>query len=98
MTGYKTIISQTEPPLTRLNSPGAGWTQGEIWSLGNSPAIAIAINPGCGHFHEAVAPLVLEDTSSAVKEDNPVIRIYTDVDSRYILEDFIAKLEIFSIK
>lgn len=80
------------------NSPGAGWTQGESWSLGDSPAIAIAINPGCGHFHEAVAPLVLEDTSSAVKEDNPVIRIYTDVDSRYILEDFIAKLEIFSIK
>lgn len=76
------------------NSEGAGWTQGESWSLGDSPAIAIAINPGCGHYHEAVAPLVLDDTSSAVKEDNPRIRIYTDVDSRYILEDFIAKLEI----
>lgn len=74
----------------------AGWTQGESWSLGDSPAIAVTINPGCGHFHEATAPLVLEDTSSAVKEDNPQIRIYTDVDSRYILEDFIAKLEIFS--
>lgn len=76
------------------NSEGAGWTQGESWSLGDSPAIAIAINPGCGHYHEAAAPLVLEDTSSAVKEDNPRIRIYTDVDSRYVLEDFIAKLEI----
>lgn len=76
------------------NSEGAGWTQGESWSLGDSPAIAIAINPGCGHYHEATAPLVLEDTSSAVKEDNPKIRIYTDVDSRYILEDFIAKLEL----
>ncbi|SFB88984.1 nucleoside hydrolase [Butyrivibrio sp. YAB3001] len=74
----------------------AGWTQGESWSLGDSPAIAIAINPGCGHYHGAKAPLVLADTSSAEKEDNPVIRIYTDVDSRYILEDFIAKLEIFS--
>lgn len=76
------------------NSEGAGWTQGESWSLGDSPAIAIAINPGCGHYHEAVAPLVLDDTSSSVKKDNPRIRIYTDVDSRYILEDFIAKLEI----
>ena len=76
------------------NSEGASWTQGESWSLGDSPAIAIAINPGCGHYHEAIAPLVLEDTSSAVKEDNPKIRIYTDVDSRYILEDFIAKLEL----
>ena len=76
------------------NSEGAGWTQGESWSLGDSPAIAIAINPGCGHFLEATAPLVMEDTSSAIKEDNPKIRIYTDVDSRYILEDFIAKLEL----
>ncbi len=74
----------------------AGWTQGESWSLGDSPAIAVTINPGCGHYHEATAPLVLDDTSSGVKEDNPKIRIYTDVDSRYILEDFIAKLEIFS--
>lgn len=74
----------------------AGWTQGESWSLGDSPAIAIALNPGCGHYHYAKAPLVAEDTSSEIKEDNPQIRIYTDVDSRYILEDFIAKLEIFT--
>ncbi len=79
------------------NSPGAGWTNGESWSLGDSPAIAIAINPGCGHYHEATAPLVLDDTSSGIKEDNPRIRIYTDVDSRYILEDFIAKLEISNL-
>ena len=80
------------------NSEGAGWTQGESWSLGDSPAIAIAINPGCGHFHTARAPFIDEDTSSEVKDDNPDIRIYTDVDSRYILEDLIAKLEIFSGK
>ncbi len=78
------------------NSSFAGWTRGESWSLGDSPAIAIAINPGCGHYHDATAPLVLEDTSSEVKEDNPKIRIYTDADSRYILEDFISKLEIFT--
>ena len=70
----------------------AGWTQGESWSLGDSPAIAIAINPGCGKYVETQAPLVAEDTSSVFKADNPVIRIYTSVDSRYILEDFFAKL------
>ncbi|WP_029231729.1 nucleoside hydrolase [Butyrivibrio sp. VCB2006] len=75
-------------------SPFAGWTQGESWSLGDSPAIAIAINPGCGHYHYARAPFVAEDTSSEANGDNPMIRIYTDVDSRYVLEDFIAKLEI----
>ena len=39
---------------------------------------------------------MLDDNSSAVKDDNPDIRIYTDVDSRYIIEDLIAKLELFS--
>ena len=76
------------------NSEGAGWTQGESWSLGDSPAIALAINPGCGRFEMAAAPQVLEDTASEECPGNPVIRIYKDVDSRYILEDLIAKLEL----
>jgi len=75
-------------------SEGAGWTQGESWSLGDSPAIAIAINPGCGRFILAPAPHVKEDTSSEYKSDNPTIRIYKDVDSRYILEDLYAKLKL----
>lgn len=77
------------------NSEGAGWTQGESWSLGDSPAIAIAINPGCGRFKTIHAPVVTDDTSSIESNDTPMIRIYTDVDSRYILEDLIAKLELF---
>ena len=76
-------------------SPGAWWTQGESWSLGDSPAVAVTINPGCGHFIEARAPHVNEDTSSAYRPDNPLIRVYTDIDSRYILEDFFAKLALF---
>ena len=77
------------------NSEGAGWTQGESWSLGDSPAIAIAINPGCGKFKTTHAPVIADDTSSIESNDTPMIRIYTDVDSRYILEDLIAKLELF---
>ena len=76
------------------NSPGAGWTKGESWSLGDSPAIAVALNPDCGHYIEHEAPFIEEDTSSSFGRGNPVIRIYTDIDSRYILEDFFAKLQI----
>lgn len=76
------------------NSEFAGWTQGESWSLGDSPAIAIAINPGCGRYKTAKAPFVADDTSSREMDNAGEIRIYTDVDSRYILEDFIAKLEL----
>lgn len=79
------------------NTPGAGWTAGESWSLGDSPAIAIAINPGCGHYRDVAAPHINDDTSSSIKEGNPVIREYIDVDSRYILEDLIAKLELFAL-
>lgn len=74
--------------------PFAGWTQGESWSLGDSPAIALAINPACGKFKEIPAPVVAEDTSSEVDESRPIIRVYTEIDSRYILEDMIAKLEL----
>ena len=77
-------------------SEGAGWTQGESWSLGDSPAIAIAINPGCGRSEMAPAPYVEEDTTSKYIPGRRVIKVYRDVDSRYILEDFIAKLELFS--
>jgi inosine-uridine nucleoside N-ribohydrolase len=75
------------------NSEGAGWTQGESWSLGDSPAIALAINPGCGRYEIAPAPSVMDDTASKECPENRKIRIYKDVDSRYILEDLIAKLE-----
>ena len=77
-------------------SDGAEWTKGESWSLGDSPAIALAINPDCGRSEITNAPRVGEDTSSVECKDSRKIRIYKDVDSRYILEDFIAKLELFS--
>lgn len=76
-------------------SPNAGWTQGESWSLGDSPAIALAINPGCGRFENEPAPHVNDDTTSTLRPGNPVIRVYKSVDSRYILEDFFAKLQLF---
>lgn len=81
------------------NSEGAGWTQGESWSLGDSPAIALAINPNCGQYIEVPAPVIAEDDTSSMigslmGKTMPVVRIYTSVDSRYILEDLIAKLEL----
>ena len=85
---YENLISYN-------NSEGAGWTAGESWSLGDSPAIAIAINPGCGHYKTIKAPTIADDTSSVDDANGRLIRQYTDVDSRYILEDLIAKLELF---
>lgn len=76
-------------------SERAGWTKGESWSLGDSPAIALAINPDCGKYVIETAPFINEDTSSTLFLGAPKIRIYTGIDSRFILEDFFAKLQLF---
>lgn len=78
------------------DSEMAEWTKGESWSLGDSPAIAIAINPNCGHFKEIEAPTVHDDTSSSFGHGRPMIKMYTDVDSSYILGDMIAKIKLFA--
>ena len=83
-----------ENMITYNNSPAAGWTKGESWSLGDSPAIGVALNPDCGHYIEHEAPYINEDTSSSFGKGNPKIRIYTDIDSRYLLEDLFAKLSL----
>lgn len=76
-------------------SERAGWTKGESWSLGDSPAIALAINPDCGKYVIETAPFINEDTSSSLLANAPKIRIYTSIDSRFVLEDFFAKLKLF---
>lgn len=76
------------------NSPEAWWTKGESWSLGDSPAIAIALNPDCGHYKMIEAPVIDNETRSIYEPGRPTIRMYTDVDSRYVLGDFIAKLQL----
>lgn len=76
------------------NSEKAAWTKGESWSLGDSPAVAVTLNPDCGLYVMEHAPKVMDDTSSVYDETRPVIRIYKYVDARYLLEDFIAKLEL----
>ncbi len=83
-----------ENMVTYNNSPAAGWTKGESWALGDSPAVGVALNPDCGHYIEHEAPFVNEDTSCSFGKENPKIRIYTDIDSRYLLEDFFAKLQL----
>ena len=77
-------------------SEQAGWTKGESWSLGDSPAVALTLNPDAGRYKLCKAPKVAGDTSSEADENARTIRIYTDIDSRYLLEDMIAKLELFT--
>lgn len=75
-------------------SEHAGWTAGESWSLGDSPAVGVALDPNCGQYVYREAPIFNEDTTYRFEAGRPMIRVYTAINSRFILEDFISKLEI----
>ena len=74
----------------------ADWVAGESWSLGDSPSVALALNPGCGWHESRKAPVFDKEGHYADCESNREIRIYKRVDSRYVLEDFFCKLAVFA--
>lgn len=76
------------------SSEYAGWTAGESWSLGDSPAVGVALEQNCGQYVYREAPIINEDTTYRFEAGRPMIRVYTSINSRFILEDFISKLEI----
>ena len=71
----------------------AAWTAGESWTLGDSPAVGVTLTPNCGRWHMAKIKRVNEDTTYSAIPDGRYIRLYDSIDTRYLLEDFIAKLE-----
>jgi inosine-uridine nucleoside N-ribohydrolase len=75
-------------------SPGAGWTAGESWSLGDSPAVGVVLDPGCGRWSLREAPIIQDDTSNRFVPGRRRVRVYQSINSRFVLEDFIAKLRL----
>lgn len=67
----------------------------EYRSLGDSPAVGILINPHCGRFETRPAPNFAYDTAYDYSRENRPIRIYHDIDTRFVLEDFFSKMRIF---
>lgn len=71
------------------------WVAGESWALGDSPAPALAINPNCGRYVLQNAPVISKDKKYSGVLENRKIRVYTYIDSRFIFEDFFAKLNLY---
>ncbi|MBQ4158296.1 MAG: nucleoside hydrolase [Clostridia bacterium] len=74
--------------------PWAGWTSGESWTLGDNPAVGIALDDSAGVYTYTEAPVFNPDTTWKYVQSRPMIRVCTRIDSRFILEDLIARLEI----
>ncbi|MBQ7775248.1 MAG: nucleoside hydrolase [Lachnospiraceae bacterium] len=83
-----------ENMITYNMSEHAGWTAGESWSLGDSPAVGVVLEPNCGTSVWREAPIFNEDTTYRFEAGRPKIKVYTSINSRFILEDFISKLEL----
>ncbi len=75
-------------------TPAAAWTQGESWSLGDSPSVAAVLHPACGRTVMQPVCHVNDDTSYSPLPNARKILVYRDLDRRYLLGDFYAKLHL----
>lgn len=69
---------------------------GETWVLGDSPAVGLLLYEHRFEFDWVQAPLITKDMTYVSTGLNRPIRVYKSIDSRLILEDFFAKLKLFS--
>ena len=66
--------------------------------LGDSPAIGVMLYEDCGEWEWRPAPDLDANMRYLHDGKNRPIRVYKNIDSRFILEDFYAKLQMFSRK
>ncbi len=76
------------------NTPCAGWTAGESWSLGDNPSVAVVLDEGASRSCTENAWLIDADTRYVEELPGRTIRVFTYVDSRFVLEDLFSKLAI----
>ena len=75
-------------------TPRAGWTAGESWALGDSPAVGVVLHNNCGKQHWQQPLRVLPSTGYGEPLPARDILVYDTIDSRYLMEDFYAKLSL----
>ncbi len=64
--------------------------------LGDSPSIGIILFPDCGEWEWRPAPEFDEQMRYVCTGKGRPVRVYKNIDSRFILEDFYAKLKFFA--
>lgn len=72
------------------------WPAGESWSLGDSPAVGLMIDPMEVYSEMREVPVVDENMKYHFTGKGRKIRVYQDINTRFILEDFFAKIAKFA--
>lgn len=71
-------------------------TATEYRSLGDSPAVGVMIYPNCGDWEWRPAPEFAPSMHYVHTGKNRPIRVYQNIDARFILEDMFAKMAQFA--
>ncbi|TLS52771.1 hypothetical protein FE782_09105 [Paenibacillus antri] len=74
-------------------NPNAPWPKGEMWALGDSPAVSLLLDDHEYGYEWKPAPRIDADTLHYIHhQKDRLIRVYHYVDPRFTLEDMFAKL------
>ncbi|TVR70004.1 MAG: nucleoside hydrolase [Sphaerobacteraceae bacterium] len=68
----------------------------ELRSLGDSPCVGVMMHPDCGDWDMRPAPEFNDEMFYVHTLRNRPIRVYRNIDNRFILEDLFAKLARFA--
>lgn len=71
---------------------------GEYWRMGDSPAVGVILFPHNDCYENICAPQITDDMTYRGIYPGHTIRVYHQVDTRVIMEDFFAKLRLFADK
>lgn len=75
----------------------AHWPKGEMWVLGDSPAVALLLDEHMFEYDNVAAPRIDSQMRYVPGQEGRTIRVYRSIDARFTLEDFYAKLALFAL-
>ncbi|MBQ8030526.1 MAG: nucleoside hydrolase [Butyrivibrio sp.] len=76
----------------------SAFRSGETWVLGDNPAVGLVLYEHRFCFDYVQAPLITSDMHYVHTGLNRPIRVYRSIDSRLVLEDLFAKINLFAAK
>ncbi|TDF93318.1 nucleoside hydrolase [Paenibacillus piri] len=92
---YGTIGRYLFDQMIEFNDRHGGnmrFPKGEMWALGDSPAVSLLLDPHEYGYEMRPAPRIREDLTYEQRQTDRLIRVYHEVDARFTLEDMYAKI------
>ena len=93
---FDQLIEHAHSPFAYHAPAPTGGRTGEMWCLGDNPAVGLMLWDHPFDFDWLPAPNFTKDMQYIHGQNNRPIRVYRRVDSRFILEDMFAKIKKFA--